>query len=201
MTGIIIATPPSVELPPSSNPNNPQNLPGVTYSYALLNLPQTWGAKQTFPPGDISLNAADITGLAPSATIDTTNASNITSGTIAAARLPPLAGGSTTQVQYNNAGALSGISGATTNGTTLTLTSPAITTPTGIVKGDVGLGNVDNTSDATKNAAAVILTNKTIDGANNTLTAPTAATGDSSTSLANTAFVTLAIMQLSARGI
>lgn len=34
--------------------------------------------------------------------------------------------------------------------TNKTLTSPAITTPTGIVKGDVGLGNVDNTSDAAK---------------------------------------------------
>lgn len=43
-----------------------------------------------------------------------------------------------------------------------TFVSPSITTPTGIVKGDVGLGNVDNTSDATKNAAAVTLTNKTI---------------------------------------
>jgi len=43
-----------------------------------------------------------------------------------------------------------------------TLTSPVINTPTGIVKGDVGLGNVDNTSDATKNAASVTLTNKTI---------------------------------------
>lgn len=31
-----------------------------------------------------------------------------------------------------------------------------------LVKGDVGLGNVDNTSDATKNAAAVTLTNKTL---------------------------------------
>jgi hypothetical protein len=46
--------------------------------------------------------------------------------------------------------------------TNKTLTSPVINTPTGIVKGDVGLGNVDNTSDATKNAAAVTLTNKTI---------------------------------------
>lgn len=35
-------------------------------------------------------------------------------------------GGSTTQVQYNNAGAFGGISGATTNGTVLTLTSPVI---------------------------------------------------------------------------
>jgi hypothetical protein len=43
-----------------------------------------------------------------------------------------------------------------------TLTSPAITTPTGLVKGDVGLGNVDNTSDATKNSATATLTNKTL---------------------------------------
>lgn len=40
--------------------------------------------------------------------------------------------------------------------------SPAITTPTGIVKSDVGLGNVDNTSDATKNSAVATLTNKTL---------------------------------------
>jgi hypothetical protein len=39
-----------------------------------------------------------------------------------------------------------------------------------LTKTDVGLSNVDNTSDATKNAAAVTLTNKTINGANNTLT-------------------------------
>lgn len=35
-------------------------------------------------------------------------------------------GGSTTQVQYNNAGAFGGISGATTNGTVMTLTAPII---------------------------------------------------------------------------
>lgn len=34
--------------------------------------------------------------------------------------------------------------------TNKTLTSPVITTPTGIVKADVGLGNVDNTSDVNK---------------------------------------------------
>lgn len=38
--------------------------------------------------------------------------------------------------------------------------SPALITPTGIVKGDVGLGNVDNTSDATKNSASATLANK-----------------------------------------
>lgn len=38
------------------------------------------------------------------------------------------AGGSNTQVQYNNAGALGGITGATSNGTTLTITSGRATT-------------------------------------------------------------------------
>lgn len=46
--------------------------------------------------------------------------------------------------------------------TNKTFTSPVINSPTGIVKGDVGLGNVDNTSDATKNSASVTLTNKTL---------------------------------------
>jgi len=38
-----------------------------------------------------------------------------------------------------------------------------------LVKWDVGLWNVDNTSDATKNSATATLTNKTIDWGNNTL--------------------------------
>jgi hypothetical protein len=54
------------------------------------------------------------------------------------------------------------VTGETGSGALVFGTSPNITTPTGIVKGDVGLGNVDNTSDTTKNAAAVTLTNKTI---------------------------------------
>lgn len=62
------------------------------------------------------------------------------------------------------------ISDETGSGSLVFGTSPNITTPTGIVKGDVGLGNVDNTSDTTKNAASVTLTNKTIDGGSNTLT-------------------------------
>jgi hypothetical protein len=39
-----------------------------------------------------------------------------------------------------------------------------------LAKADIGLSNVDNTSDATKNSAAATLTNKVISGANNTLT-------------------------------
>jgi len=46
--------------------------------------------------------------------------------------------------------------------TNKTLTSPVVNTPTGIVKGDVGLGNVDNTSNATERAASATLTNKTL---------------------------------------
>lgn len=60
--------------------------------------------------------------------------------------------------------------------TNKTLTSPVINSPTGIVKGDVGLGNVDNTSDATKDAASVTLTNKT-------LTSPVINTGISGTAI------------------
>lgn len=51
---------------------------------------------------------------------------------------------------------------STTTFTNKTLTSPVINTPTGIVKGDVGLGNVDNTSNATERAASATLTNKTL---------------------------------------
>ncbi|TAH34248.1 hypothetical protein EYC59_03105 [Candidatus Saccharibacteria bacterium] len=74
---------------------------------------------------------------------------------------------------------------APTTGQVLTATSGTAagwSTPTGAVtsvngqtgavtlaKSDLTLGNVDNTSDATKNAAAATLTNKTISGASNTL--------------------------------
>lgn len=58
-----------------------------------------------------------------------------------------------------------------------TLNSPAITTPTGILKSDVGLGNVDNTSDSTKNSASVTLTNKTISTASNTIQSGAASNG------------------------
>lgn len=57
---------------------------------------------------------------------------------------------------YTNARADARVAAAAATGTgsLVRATSPALTTPTGIVKGDVGLGNVDNTSDATKNLIA-----------------------------------------------
>lgn len=48
------------------------------------------------------------------------------------------------------------------NNATQTLRNKTIIAPAGIVKADVGLGNVDNTSDATKNSASATLTNKTL---------------------------------------
>ena len=53
-------------------------------------------------------------------------------------------------------------SGALVFANTPTLVTPIINAPTGIVKGDVGLGNVDNTSNATERAAVATLTNKTL---------------------------------------
>jgi hypothetical protein len=52
--------------------------------------------------------------------------------------------------------------------TNKTLTSPVINTPTGIVASDVGLGNVNNTSNATERAATATLTNKDLSSATNT---------------------------------
>lgn len=74
---------------------------------------------------------------------------------------PQLAAGVVQSYYSVPAGSLVGTTASQTL-TNKTLTSPVINSPTNIVKGDVGLGNVDNTSDATKNAAAVTLTNKTI---------------------------------------
>jgi hypothetical protein len=63
------------------------------------------------------------------------------------------------------AGAVVGTSDTQTL-TNKTLTSPSITTPTGIVKSDVGLGNVDNTADSAKvvASAAKLTTARTIGG-------------------------------------
>lgn len=112
--------------------------------------------------------------------------------------------------------------GGTETLTNKTLTSPAISTPTGLLKSDVGLGNVDNTSDATKWAASATLTNKTFDTAGTgnslkingtavsdktgtgkvvldnapTLTNPVVGTqtaGDNSTKAASTAYVLAAV--------
>lgn len=75
------------------------------------------------------------------------------------------------------------------------LTSPTITTPAGIVKGDVGLGNVDNTSDANKpvstaqQTALDLKANLASPALTGTPVAPTAAAATNTTQIATTAHV------------
>lgn len=105
----------------------------------------------------------------------------------------------------NPAGSVVGTT-ATQTLTNKTLTSPSISTPTGLVKGDVGLGNVDNTADSAKSvaSAATLTTARTINGtsfngsANITVTAVnpnalTIGTGLSGTSYDGSSAVTVAI--------
>jgi hypothetical protein len=63
---------------------------------------------------------------------------------------------------FSSANLRGALTDETGTGTAVFGTSPNITTPTGIVANDVGLGNVNNTSDATKNTATATLTNKTL---------------------------------------
>lgn len=84
----------------------------------------------------------------------------IAAGTTATGAHQTLAAGATTTILVGGgASALPVWTTATGTGAPVRATSPALTTPTGIVKGDVGLGNVDNTSNATERAATRTLTN------------------------------------------
>ena len=59
--------------------------------------------------------------------------------------------------------------------TNKTLTTPTITNPGGLDSNDVGLANVDNTSNATERAAVATLTNKTLTSPS--MTSPTVSSG------------------------
>lgn len=104
-------------------------------------------------------------------------------------------GGSPQQLQYNNAGVFGGIPTATYDGVTLTLIGATILSPVGIVKADVGLGSVDNTSDLDKpiSTAAQTALNAKAPVNSPTLTgvpvAPTAAPGTNTTQISTTQFV------------
>ena len=118
-----------------------------------------------------------------------------------------VAGNLTTHTSATEAHGATGAVVGTTNTQTLTnktLTSPVINTPTGITKSDVGLANVDNTSDANKpvsTATQTALDAKLASATASTTyaplaspaltgvpTAPTAAANTDTTQIATTAF-------------
>lgn len=129
--------------------------------------------------GDITL--AELIPVGPSVPVNPANyaplvhnhaAADIVSGTIASARLPigttsgTVAAGDHTHSGGGSGGpiAISDVTGLqTVLDTKAPLASPTFTgTVSGITKAMVGLTNVDNTSDTTKNSATATLSNKTL---------------------------------------
>lgn len=102
------------------------------------------------PTGDVTISAAGVTAIgAGKVTYAMLSSTGFGAGVLAWLATP------------SSANLLAAMTTKTGTGNLVFGTSPNITTPTGIVKGDVGLGNVDNTSDATKWAATKTLTNTT----------------------------------------
>lgn len=184
-TGIVIQeqgtlTPKELELAPGGTSGTKTTITGTQTGNINLNLPAT--------ADTIVGRATTDTLINKSIDADTNTVSNIKNSDIKAAAAidaAKIADGSVSSTEFQF---LDGVTSAiqtqlnakadvtttvTLNGiqtlTNKTLTAPVINSPTGIVKGDVGLGNVDNTSDTTKNAATATLTNKTIDGDDNTI--------------------------------
>jgi hypothetical protein len=105
---------PILGTPTSATLTNATGLPlttGVTGQLPVAN-----GGTGTATPSIVAGTNVTVTGTWPNQTI----AASASGGS---------PGGSTTQVQYNNAGAFGGITGATTNGTALTLVAPVLGTP------------------------------------------------------------------------
>lgn len=71
-------------------------------------------------------------------------------------------------LEFKNIRAASTRVSVTNNTTTGTVDVDVVPANLSLTKADVGLANVDNTSDATKNTATATLTNKTLSGTNNT---------------------------------
>ena len=117
-TNVVLSNSPTLVTPALGTPSaavltNATGLPLTTGVTGLL--PVANGGTATATPSIVAGSNITVTGTWPNQTI--------------AASGGGTPGGSTTQVQYNNAGAFGGITGATTNGTALTLVAPVLGTP------------------------------------------------------------------------
>ena len=116
---LVFANSPTLVTPALGTPASgvATNLTGLPLSTGVTGtLPVANGGTGTATPSIVAGTNVTVTGTWPNQTI----AASGGGGT---------PGGSTTEVQYNNAGAFAGITGATTNGTALTLVAPVLGTP------------------------------------------------------------------------
>lgn len=172
-TGAVVLTKADVGLTNADNTSD-ANKPVSTAQQTALNLKANI-ASPTFT-GTVSGIDKTMVGLSNVPNTDATNATNITSGTLDGDRLPtlsttkkggvPATGAPTGKFLRDDATWVTIVSG----GDLLAANNLSDLASIPTAKTNLGLNNVDNTSDATKNAASVTLTNKTISGANNTIT-------------------------------
>jgi hypothetical protein len=116
---LVFANSPTLVTPALGTPASgvATNLTGLPLSTGVTGtLPVANGGTGTATPSIVAGTNVTVTGTWPNQTI-------------AAAGGGGTPGGSTTEVQYNNAGVFGGITGATTNGTALTLVAPVLGTP------------------------------------------------------------------------
>ncbi len=162
-------------------------------------------ATKTYADGAVSTHSDDTTsvhGIADTAALATTT--NVSTAQTAAQSFATSAVSTHSEDTTNIHGIADTSILVTTTGTQ-TLTNKTITTPAGLVKGDVGLGNVDNTSDANKPVSSATQTALDAKLASATAattyaplasaaltgtpTAPTAAASTNTTQIATTEFV------------
>ena len=105
-----------------------------------------------YPTGQLEVNGVAVVG-GPALPTQTGNSGKFLTTDGTAASWSPIAESAVTNLVADLAGKVP---------TTTTVNSHPLSGNVTITKSDVGLGNVDNTSDATKNAAVATLTNKTL---------------------------------------
>lgn len=166
---------------------NPTTTPAITLSTTITGLLKGNGtAISAGTAGDVDSILPTQTG--NSGKFLTTNGTNSSWGTPSGSGTP---GGLNTQLQYNNAGSFGGITGATTNGTAVSLDSAHLLNPTinGAGTGLATLAYPNTSSSATITLPTVTGTLATLAGTetltNKTLTTPTITGATITTSTVN----------------